>query len=76
MKEMFSYLSYKGIILKDESDQSKMYQQKLNNWKKLWEHNLTKKEIEWINKKEIKSVKVFPNVKAHKENDSSIYCFS
>ena len=36
---------------------------------KLWEHNLTKEEIEWINKKEIKSGKVYANVKTYKENN-------
>ena len=45
-----------------------MYQQKVNNWTKLWEHNLKKEAIEWINKKEIKSGIVYPNVKMHKEN--------
>ena len=44
-----------------------MYQQKVNNWTKLWEHNLKKEAIEWINKKEIKSGIVYPNVKMHKE---------
>ena len=53
IKEIFSYLSNKKTFQEDESDQSKMYQQKVNNWTKLWEHNLTKDEIEWINKKEI-----------------------
>ena len=36
---------------------------------KLWEHNLTKEEIEWINKKEIKSAKVYGNIKTYKENN-------
>ena len=36
---------------------------------KLWEHNLTKEEIEWINKKEIKPGKVYANVKTYKENN-------
>ena len=35
-----------------------MYLQKVNNWTKSWKHNLTKEEMEWINKKEVKSVKV------------------
>ena len=69
VKEMFSYLSNKETFREDESDQSKMYQQKVNNWMKLWEHKLTKEEIEWINKKEIKSGKVYANVKMHKENN-------
>ena len=46
-----------------------MYQQKINNWTKLWEHNLRKEEIGWINKKEIKSAKIYANVKRHKENN-------
>ena len=46
-----------------------MYQQKLNNWTKSQEHNLTKEEIEWINKQEIKSVEVYANVKTYKENN-------
>ena len=69
VKEMFSYLSNKETFREDESDQSKMYQQKVNNWMKSWEHKLTKEEIEWINKKEIKSGKVYANVKMHKENN-------
>ena len=69
VKEMFSYLSNKETFREDESDQSKMYQQKVNNWTKSWEHNLTKEKIERINKKEIKSGKVCANVKTHKENN-------
>ena len=36
---------------------------------KWWEHNLTKEEIEWINKMEIKSAKVYGNSKTYKENN-------
>ena len=32
IKEIFSYLSNKLTIREEESDQSKMYQQKVNNW--------------------------------------------
>ena len=69
IKEMFSYLSNKETFQEDESDQSKMYQHKVNNWTKSWEHNLTKEEIRWINKKDIKSGKVYANVETHKENN-------
>ena len=34
IKEMFSYLSNKETFQEDESDQSKMYQHKVNNWRK------------------------------------------
>ena len=51
IKEMFSYLSNKVTIREEESDQSKMYQQKVYNWTKSGEHNFSKEEIEWINKK-------------------------
>ena len=46
-----------------------MYQQKVNNLTKSWEHNLTKEETEQINKKEIKQGKVYANVKTDKENN-------
>ena len=69
MKEMFSHLSNEETFRDDESDQSKMYQQKINNWTKLWEYNLPKEEIGRINKIEIKSAKIYANVKRHKENN-------
>ena len=56
---MFSYRSNKETFREDESDQSKMYQQKVNNWAKSWEHNLTKEEIERINKEETKCGKIY-----------------
>ena len=55
-----------------------MYQQKVNNRTKLWEHNLqeeieTKEETEQINKKEIKSGKANVNLKTH--NGNNLYRF-
>ena len=46
IKEMFSYLSNKETFQEDKSDQTKMYQRKVKNWTKSWEHNLTKEERE------------------------------
>ena len=46
IKEMFSYLSNKEAFRENESDQSKMYQQNVNNSTKSWEHNITKEDIE------------------------------
>ena len=46
IKEMFSYLSNKEAFRENESDQSKMYQQNVNNSTKSWESNITKEDIE------------------------------
>ena len=69
IKEMFSYLSSKEAFRENESGQGKMYQQNVNNSTKSWEQNITKEDIEWTNKEENKSRKVYANVKTHKENN-------
>ena len=74
--EMFSYLNNKRTFREDELDQSETYQQKVKDWTKSWEHKLTKGEVEWINKKEVTSGKVYANVKTHKENNPYRYIVS
>ena len=74
--EMFSYLNNKGTFCEDELDQSETYQQKVKDWTKSCEHKLTKEEVEWINKKEVTSGKVYANVKTHKENNPYRYIVS
>ena len=66
---MFSYLNNKETFHEDVLDRSEIYQQKVKDWTKSWKHNLSKEEIEWINIKEVKSGKVYANIKTHKQNN-------
>ena len=69
IEKMNDYLNNKEVFREDAVDQSQTYKEKIQAWTEKWKENLSKEEVNWINKEETNPGKVYANIKTHKPDN-------